>query len=205
MSGRQSLSLGGHPTSPLYQVRCSVVSVSGHGGLPPYPDTTKLSRGRRGSFGARPLRQSYITPHCPQCPPVSRKLLLWQLPLRALRVKATGRYAKLPSLGTVAQPSALPGRWHALRAAVWLPCGCCGAVALVRRFAQCSGQWPAASYLVCAPPTLWPRRCAALALRWSARPPPRGSLSPAHWLLGFATDFVAGYARNTRDTVRNGL
>ena len=42
-----------------------------------------------------------------------------------------------------------------------------------------AGQWPAASHLVCAPPTLWPRRCAALALRWSARPPPRGSLSPA--------------------------
>jgi hypothetical protein len=70
--------------------------------------------------------------------------------------------------------------WHALRAAVWRPCGCRGTVALVRRCAQCSSQWPAASYLVCAPPTLWPRRCAALALRWSARPPPRGSLSPAH-------------------------
>jgi hypothetical protein len=30
-------------------------------------------------------------------------------------------YAKLPSLGTVAQPSALPGRWHALCAAVCAP------------------------------------------------------------------------------------
>ena len=39
------------------------------------------------------------------------------------------RYAKLPSLGTVAQPSALPGRIRALRADVWLPCGCCGTVA----------------------------------------------------------------------------
>ena len=36
-----------------------------------------------------PLR-FYITPHCPQCQPVSRKLLLWSTPLRALRVKATG-------------------------------------------------------------------------------------------------------------------
>ena len=44
----------------------------------------------RGSCSTRPLRQNYITPHCPQCPPVSRKLLLWQPPLRALRVKATG-------------------------------------------------------------------------------------------------------------------
>ena len=44
----------------------------------------------RGSCGTRPLRQSYITPHCSQCPPVSRKLLLWQPPLRALWVKATG-------------------------------------------------------------------------------------------------------------------
>jgi hypothetical protein len=42
---------------------------------------------------------------------------------------------KVPSLGAVAHPSALPGRIRALRAAVWLPCGCCGAVALVRRFA----------------------------------------------------------------------
>ena len=86
---------------------------------------------------------------------------------------------KVPPLGTVAQPSALPGRVRALRAAVWLPCGCRGTWALVRRFAQGFGQWPAASNIVCAPPTLGPRRFAALALRWSARPPPRGSLSPA--------------------------
>ena len=30
-------------------------------------------------------------------------------------------YAKLPSLESVAQPSALPGRWHALRAAICAP------------------------------------------------------------------------------------
>jgi hypothetical protein len=75
----------------------------------------------RGSCGARPLRQSYIKPHCPQCQPVSRKLLLWQPPLRALSGEGNRLYAKLPSLGTVAQPSALPGRWHALRAAVGAP------------------------------------------------------------------------------------
>ena len=47
-----------------------------------------------------------------------------------------------PSLGTVAQPSALPGRLHALRAASWLPFGYRGTVALVRRFAQ--GVWSVA-------------------------------------------------------------
>ena len=82
--------LGGNPTSPLYFVRCSVASVSGHDGVPPCPSTTRLSRGMHGSRGARPLRQNYITPHCPQCQPVSRKLLLCLAPLRALRVKATG-------------------------------------------------------------------------------------------------------------------
>ena len=75
---------------PLYPVRCSLASVSGQGGLPPCPGTTRLSRGVRGSCGTRPLRQSYIKPHCPQCQPVSRKLLWCPAPLRALRVKATG-------------------------------------------------------------------------------------------------------------------
>jgi hypothetical protein len=56
MSGRQSLSLCGHPTSPLYFVRCFVGYVSGHGGVPPCPGSTRLSRGARGSCGARPLR-----------------------------------------------------------------------------------------------------------------------------------------------------
>jgi hypothetical protein len=90
------------------------------------------------------------------------------------------RYAKLPTLEAVAQPSALPGRIRALRAANWLPCGCRGTMALVRRFAQCSGQRPAASHVVCARPPPWPRRCAALALRWSARPP-RGLPQPSAW------------------------
>jgi hypothetical protein len=42
-----------------------------------------------------------------------------------------------------------------------------------------SGQWPAASHDVCAPPTLWPRRCAALALRWSAPSAPKGLPQPS--------------------------
>ena len=172
--------LGGNGTSPLDPVRCSVISASGQGGVPPCPRTTKLSRGMRGSCGTRPLRQSYITPHCSQCPPVSRKLLLWQPPLRALRVKATGRYAKLPSLDTVTQPSALLGRIRALRATVWLPCGGCGTVASVRRFAQCF--WSVAcgqSCCVCPAHPCGPRRYAAFGPALGARPPPRGSLIPA--------------------------
>jgi hypothetical protein len=76
--------LGGNPTSPLYPVRCSVASASGQGGLPPCPGTTRLSRGVRGSCGTRPLRQSYITPHCPQCPPVAA-LKLRLVPVTASR------------------------------------------------------------------------------------------------------------------------
>jgi hypothetical protein len=91
----------------------------------------------RGSCGARPLRQSYIRPHCSQCPPVSRKLLLWQPPLRALWVKATGvmqnclrwsrshSHRRFPVVGTPYAPSSAR------------PCGWRGTVALVRRCALC--------------------------------------------------------------------
>lgn len=137
-----------------------------------------LAPGMRGSCGTRPLRQSYITPHCPQCPPVSRKLLLWQPPLRALRVKATGvmqnclRWSGRTAVGAPRSHSRPTRRrlaplwrlWHrgigqALRAAFWsVACGqsCC----------------------VCpAHPLASPLRGIGLAL--GARPPPRGSLSPA--------------------------
>ena len=68
-----------------------------------------------------PLR-FYITPHCPQCPPVAA-LKLRLVPVTASRPSGEGnrRYAKWPSLESVAQPSALPGRLHALRAAVCAP------------------------------------------------------------------------------------
>ena len=60
------------------------------------------------------------------------------------------------------------------------PCACCGTWALVRRCAQCFGQWPAASHLVCAPAHPGLRRCAASALR-AGLPvrPPRGLPQPA--------------------------
>jgi hypothetical protein len=68
-----------------------------------------------------PLR-FYITPHCPQCPPVAA-LKLRLVPVTASRPSGEGnrRYAKWPSLESVAQPSALPGRLLALRAAVCAP------------------------------------------------------------------------------------
>mgnify|MGYP007125370347 CR=1 FL=1 len=71
----------------------------------------RLGRCVRGSCGTRPLRQNYITPHCSQCPPVSRKLLL--CPRTASRPSGlrSRRYAKLPTLVRACQPSALPSRF----------------------------------------------------------------------------------------------
>ncbi len=133
----------------------------------------------RGSCSTRPLRQNYITPHCPQCQPVSRKLLLCLTPLRALRVKATG----------VMQNCLRWSRPHSRRrfpvaSAPYAPpsvrlCGNRGTWASVRRFAQCAGQWPAASHVVCAPPTLWPRRCAALAPALVCPSAPKGLPQPS--------------------------
>ena len=166
--------LGGNGTSPLFVVRCSVGSVSGHGGVPPCPGSTRLSRGVRGSCGTRPLRPPASLLHNAALPSVPASRCA-KAPLGAghrfapYRVKATGvmqsglRWSRshsrrrFPVVGT---PYATPS----VR-----PCGCRGTVASVRRCAHCSGQWPAASYLVCAPPTLWPRRCAALALRSRVR------------------------------------
>ena len=52
-------------------------SVSGHGGVPPCPGSTRLSLGVRGSCGACPLRpplralRVYIRPHFVKCAPVA--------------------------------------------------------------------------------------------------------------------------------------
>ncbi len=98
-----------------------------------------------------PLR-FYITPHCPQCPPVAA-LKLRLVPVTAARPSGEGnrRYAKWPSLESVAQPSALPGRCTPYAPPSARPCGCRGVVASVRRCALCFGQWPTASHVVCAP------------------------------------------------------
>jgi len=76
------------------------------------------------------------------------------------------RYAKLPSLERShsrrrSPVSSCPTR-RRLRALVVVAAS--GHQSGASRWV--SGQWPAASHVVCAPPTLWPRRCAALALRW---------------------------------------
>lgn len=179
-------------TSPVlrkcWSVRCGADMASARWRIVLDQPSPAARPGRcvRGSCGARPLRQSYIKPHCPQCQPVSRKLLLWQPPLRALSVEGNRLYAKLPSLGTVAQPSALPGRLHALRAAVCAPFWLSwhhGIGQALRAVWLVSGPRPV---MWCVPPpTLVLRRCAASALR-AGLPvrPPWGLPQPAH-LLGW--------------------
>ena len=145
--------LDGNVTSPLHMVRCSVVSVSGHSGLPPCPSSTKLSLGMRGSFGVRPLQPPasllHNAPFCEVC--VSRCA---KAPLGATHRFAPSRVHK-----TGVMQSGL--RWG---------CGCRGTWALVRRFAL--GCWP--------PPTLGasPLRgigpCAGLPVR-----PPWGLPQPS--------------------------
>ena len=180
--------LGGNGTSPLDPVRCSVVSASGQGGVPPCPRTTRLSRGVRGSCGTRPLRPPASLLHNAALPSVSASQS--QAPFvaaTASRPLGEGNrlYAKLPSLGTVAQPSALPGRWHALRAAVCAPLWLswrCGISQALRALCLVSGLRPV---VWCVPrPTLVLRRCAASALR-AGLPvrPPWGLPQPAR-LLG---------------------
>jgi len=155
----------------------------------PSPAARLGCRGVRGSCGPRPLRQSYIKPHCPQCPPVAA-LKLRLVPVTASRPSGEGnrRYAKWPSLESVAQPSALPGRWHALRAAVCAPLWLSwhrGIGQALRAVWLVSGLRPV---MWCVPPpTLVLRRCAASALR-AGLPvrPPRGLPQPARlgcWVL----------------------
>lgn len=128
----------------------------------------------RARYG-HPLR-FYITPHCPQCPPVAA-LKLRLVSVTALRPSGEGnrRYAKWPSLESVAQPSALPGRWHALRAAVCAPLWLSwhlGIGQALRAVRSVSGLRPV---MWCVPPpTLVLRRCAASARRGLPFRPPRG-------------------------------
>lgn len=134
-----------------------------------------------------PLR-FYIRPHCPQCPPVAA-LKLRLVSVTAARPSGEGnrRYVKWPSLESVAQPSALPGRWHALRAAVcaslWLSWRC-GISQALRAVWLVSGLRPV---ILCVPrppcglaaARHWP--CAGLPVR-----PPWGLPQPARlgcWAL----------------------
>ena len=167
--------LGGNPTSSLCSVRCSVGLISGHGGVPPCPGSTRLSRGARGSCGARPLRDPLRGPSG-----LHRVLFCKVAASRCAKAPLCGVHRFAPSRVYKTHPmqSTFAGYGRtavgaprslcsALRAASWLPFGCCGTVALVRRSAQCSGQWPAAIPCVCAPPTLVGLAAARrLALRW---------------------------------------
>ena len=172
--GQPVTALRGNPTSPLYFARCPVGSVSGHGGVPPCPGTTRLSRVFRGSCGARPLRDPL------RGPSGLHRVLFCEVPASRCAKAPLGvahRFAPLrvykthpmqsTSAGAVAQPSALPGRVRALRAAVWLPCGCCCTSGISQ--ALRAVFWSVAcghSLCVCPAHPCGPRRCAALALRW---------------------------------------
>ena len=149
-----------------------------------------------------PLR-FYITPHCPHCPALAA-LKLRLVPVTASRPLGEGnrRYAKWPSLEPVAQPSALPGRWHALRAAVCAPLwlswhlGICQALRALFWSVAC-GQ----SCGVCPRPPL----CFAAARHQPCAlvcpsAPRGGSLSPRALVVSFATGLVAAPARNTGAT-----
>ena len=121
-----------------------------------------------------PLR-FYITPHFRKCRAV--------VPLKLHLVSHTAsrpsgfqnrRYAKWPSLESVALPSALPGRIRALRAAVCAPLWVylhLGIGQALRALLSVSGLRPV---MWCVPPpALVLRRCAASALRAGlpVRPP----------------------------------
>ncbi len=152
-----------------------------------------------------PLR-FYITPHCPQCPPVAA-LKLRLVPVTASRPSGEGnrRYAKWPSLESVAQASALPGRWHALRAAVcaplWLPWHLGIGQALRALF------WPVAcGQLSCvcpAHPVASPLSGFGPALVCPSAP--KGLPQPSAYWVSFATGLVAAHASNTGATGLKGL
>jgi hypothetical protein len=121
------------------------------------------------------LRQSYIRPHCPQCPPVSRKLLLWRPPLRALRVKATGvmqNCLRWSGLVSRRRSTVCPSPTRRRLSPLW----CAGTRASVRRCARValvSGLRPC---ILCVPRPPLGLACFAASPARSARPPPRGSL-----------------------------
>ena len=150
----------------------------------------------RGSCGVRPLRQSYITPHCSQCPPVSRKLLL--CPRTASRPAGlrSRRYAKLPSLERSPVVGA-PRSLRALRAAASRPSGVLALwhMSGASRMVLVGGF---AVHLVLAPAHPWVLLASQLRPRGLPVRPPRGlPQNRASLHLCFATKLVAGYAINT--------
>jgi len=137
--------------------------------------------------GHQGLRQSYITPHCIQCPPVNRRLLLWRSPLRALRVNATGVMQNcLRWSGR--QSSALPGRFapYAPPPVALVVCWRCGIGQALR-----AGFWSAASPCIwCLPLPTPGLACFAASPARSARPPPEGAPSEPRFCLALLRDWV---------------
>lgn len=133
---------GSAPDITAFLSPVSVVPVSGQGGVPPCPGTTRLSRGRRGCCGVHPLRPPASLLHNAALPsvPASRcaKAALGAGHRCApCRVKATGvmqsglRWSRSHSrqrFPVACTPYAPPPA---------RPCGCRGSLALVRRCAQC--------------------------------------------------------------------
>ena len=181
--------LGGNAASPLSVMGWSVLSASGHGGVPPWPSIQSAGQRRRraASHGsALPLRPHATLLHKAAFPKVwavaALKLRLVPTPLRALRVSETGLMQSGLRLAAGASAVGAPRSWvHALRAAAWSPWCCATYGFAVRRFARCFSQWPAASMECCSPPPT--RRGLAAARHWppapAARPPPRGLPHPA--------------------------
>jgi len=172
-----------HPTSPLFVSSESVALVSGHGGVPPWPSCTRLSRAHSRFCGARPLRPHAALLHnAAFCKVFASRCA--KAPLGVAhrcapsRVRKTGVMQSGLRLGAGA--SAVGAPRSLARPTRRRP------VALVAAVA--AGHWSGASrivlvsglrpYILCLPPpTLGPRRCAALARRGSARPPPKGAPS----------------------------
>ena len=193
-----------------WSVRCGADRVSARLRIvldQPSPLAWPGSRGVRGSCGTRQLRPPASLLHNAALPsvPASRGA---KAPLGAgqrcapYRVKATGVMQSGLHLESVAQPSTLPGRWHALRAAVcaalWLSWHL-GIGQALRAVCLVSGLRPV---MWCVPPpTLVLRRCAASALRaglpvrppWGLPQPARLGCSYCYIFRSFSRKVYGGY------------
>ena len=172
---------------PIHGLQRYLVSASQHGSMSAMALSVGLgSLTHRAGIPVRPsvldpqLRQSYITPHCIKC--WSSRSQAPLCPITASRPMGlrSRRYAKLPSLVRACQPSALPSLFASY---VQLP------VALVvcwhLGFSRLLRKWfwsVACGHASCVCPAHpGPRHAArGIGLARSARPPPRGSLRPAH-------------------------
>ena len=176
------------PNITAFLSRASVALVSGHGGY------TLASKHEAVAWysvhcGTRPLRPPASLLHkAPFCKVLASRSA--KAPLGVAHRCAPSRVYKTGLM----QSGLRWGRSHSrqrspvsscpTRRRLTRPFGCRGTLASVRRFAQCTGQWPAASLVVCAPA----RRGLAAAQHWPHAPacpsaPQGGALSPARCRL----------------------